>query len=539
MHRYVGWMDAKDASNTYAEAYKRTVVTVTWTDQAGVHNIHQSSIVYPGGEGKYSGPQGAGLTTTTPTTILTTPGQPTLNPITVPGPGALALSWTAPSSGAAVTSYSIEYSTDPSFPAGNFTSIGNPATNTLAPSILTYTLTGLADSTLYYVEIIAYSGTNPGTPSAPQSATTQNPPATCTLGPLSVAGATTKSTSGTFLTKAGRMTENLTLSWSTSGTGTTSDGQHQCTNTFQVVAANSGGGADPNSPYTISATTPGNYSGTITSKNQRGWATGVHTFTIWDVTTGSSTFVVKTFKICARGSADVLTQRLLPANDEDRDDAAEAGFTLIELIVSMSILMLVLGMFFGTLASLTKSEDRAQRLVSNEQAVRFELDQLSREIRAANPIVGVAEPHGLLQPDRDGARPDGRHAASRALDLRHRPELAEVRAAAARADVEHVEYRDGAVIVVVPHAHPQRRDGNSALHLLRLPQPRHGRRRVQQLRHPELRDSRAHLDVVGLEPRTIAVHRDARRGTPQSPARRCRMQRRELSRERIGTSAAA
>ena len=57
----------------------------------------------------------------------------------------------------------------------------------------------------------------------------------------------------------------------------------------------------PNSPYTISATTPGNYSGTITSKNQKGWATGVHTFTIWDVTTGSSTFVVKTFKICAAG----------------------------------------------------------------------------------------------------------------------------------------------------------------------------------------------------------------------------------------------
>ena len=97
------------------------------------------------------------------------------------------------------------------------------------------------------------------------------------------------------------MTENLTLSWSTSGTGTTSDGQHQCSNTFQVVAANSGGGADPNSPYTISATTPGNYSGTITSKNQKSWATGVHTFTIWDVTTGSSTFVVKTFKICAAG----------------------------------------------------------------------------------------------------------------------------------------------------------------------------------------------------------------------------------------------
>ena len=65
----------------------------------------------------------------------------------------------------------------------------------------------------------------------------------------------------------------------------------------------------------------------------------------------------------------------------------QSGFTLIELVVSMGILMLVLGMFFGTLVSLTRSEDRSQRLVSNEQNVRFELDQMAREIRAANPLV--------------------------------------------------------------------------------------------------------------------------------------------------------
>lgn len=65
----------------------------------------------------------------------------------------------------------------------------------------------------------------------------------------------------------------------------------------------------------------------------------------------------------------------------------EDGFSLIELVISMGILMLVLGMFFSTLDSLTRSEDRAQRLVSNEQNVRFELDQLAREVRAANPLV--------------------------------------------------------------------------------------------------------------------------------------------------------
>ena len=51
------------------------------------------------------------------------------------------------------------------------------------------------------------------------------------------------------------------------------------------------------------------------------------------------------------------------------------------------ILLVVLAMVFSTLVSLTKSEDRAQRLVSNEQNVRFELDQLAREVRASNPLV--------------------------------------------------------------------------------------------------------------------------------------------------------
>jgi type II secretory pathway pseudopilin PulG len=68
-----------------------------------------------------------------------------------------------------------------------------------------------------------------------------------------------------------------------------------------------------------------------------------------------------------------------------RDD--ERGFTVIEVTIASSIMVIVLAMFFSTLVSLTNSEDRSQRLVSNEQNVRFELDQLAREVRAANPLV--------------------------------------------------------------------------------------------------------------------------------------------------------
>jgi type II secretory pathway pseudopilin PulG len=65
----------------------------------------------------------------------------------------------------------------------------------------------------------------------------------------------------------------------------------------------------------------------------------------------------------------------------------ERGFTIVEVTITSAIMVIVLAMFFNTLISLTKSEDRSQRLVSNEQNVRFELDQLAREIRAANPLV--------------------------------------------------------------------------------------------------------------------------------------------------------
>lgn len=76
------------------------------------------------------------------------------------------------------------------------------------------------------------------------------------------------------------------------------------------------------------------------------------------------------------------------------DDREEDGFTIIEVVIATSILLIVLAMFFNTLVSLTKSEDRAQRLVGNEQNVRFELDQMAREIRAANPLVPLPNASG-------------------------------------------------------------------------------------------------------------------------------------------------
>jgi type II secretory pathway pseudopilin PulG len=78
---------------------------------------------------------------------------------------------------------------------------------------------------------------------------------------------------------------------------------------------------------------------------------------------------------------------------------AEEGFSIVEVVVATSILMVVMAMLLGTLVSLTRSEDRSERLVNNEQNVRFELDQIAREIRAANPLVPL--PNAVSAADYD------------------------------------------------------------------------------------------------------------------------------------------
>jgi type II secretory pathway pseudopilin PulG len=70
-----------------------------------------------------------------------------------------------------------------------------------------------------------------------------------------------------------------------------------------------------------------------------------------------------------------------------RDSRDERGFTIVEVMFASTILLLVLGIVLSTLVSLTNNESRSEKLVNNEQNVRFELDQLAREIRAANPLV--------------------------------------------------------------------------------------------------------------------------------------------------------
>ena len=291
VERYVVWVNAQDASSTYTQAYKRLTVITSWKDQAGSFTARQDSLLYPGGLGTYQGAMGGTTVATTTTTTPLNPIAPILNAITgladPAGETQIPLTWSQPAGGAAVTSYTIEYSTSSSFPAGNFSVIAG-----LAASVLSHTVTSLSANTTYYFEIIAYAGANFATSNVRSFATLPAPSGTCTFGQLNVTGATSLSTTGVILNTNGKMPENLTLAWTTTGT---------CPHAYVVKAVDPVGAADPSSPYSLLASS-GSYSGTVLSNNTKGWGIGLHTFTVWDATNNSATTVVKTFTVCAKGS---------------------------------------------------------------------------------------------------------------------------------------------------------------------------------------------------------------------------------------------
>ena len=231
--RHIVWVNAKDSAATYAGAYKQLTVIVGWSDTAGTHSVRQDSILYPGGQGKYAGPEGVATSTTT-TVPAVPPPAPNLGSIPNPTADAsLSLSWSM-SSTAGVTKLVIEYDTN----AG----LTNPVVTPDQPATETsFTLTGLSPNTTYFVAVVAYSAGG-STMSNVRSQTTLSAAGGCTFGPLTVQGATALSTTGTKLTKSGKMSENLKFSFTTTGS---------CTHPYKVV-----GTAPPPPPPGVAAPDP-------------------------------------------------------------------------------------------------------------------------------------------------------------------------------------------------------------------------------------------------------------------------------------------
>ena len=70
----------------------------------------------------------------------------------------------------------------------------------------------------------------------------------------------------------------------------------------------------------------------------------------------------------------------------------EAGFTLIELMVVLTVLSLVMVAFYGIFNSLMSNSGRQQALVQSQESVRFAMLDMTRDIRGANPLTTLSSP---------------------------------------------------------------------------------------------------------------------------------------------------
>lgn len=132
VQRAISWK--ADAAIT--DAYKGVTVQVSWSDQTGFHEVHQSSAVYPGGLGPYAGSLTPGATG------AGDPAAPTLLvAVAVPATSGVELTWTPPLlSSPPPESYVVQYATDSSFASYQESTAAVPAAtpiiriNDLAPA---------------------------------------------------------------------------------------------------------------------------------------------------------------------------------------------------------------------------------------------------------------------------------------------------------------------------------------------------------------------------------------------------------------------
>lgn len=69
-----------------------------------------------------------------------------------------------------------------------------------------------------------------------------------------------------------------------------------------------------------------------------------------------------------------------------RDRRGDSGFSLMEVVITTSILMIVMTAILSTLELATRQERRTTAVVDNQNAVMVAFNRLTRELRGANPI---------------------------------------------------------------------------------------------------------------------------------------------------------
>jgi prepilin-type N-terminal cleavage/methylation domain-containing protein len=246
-------------SSQCQQAYKQSVVTVTWKVGNLSYSVSQTSAIYPGGEQAYSGPGGT-PSSSGPSGTLSPPqlATPTAS-LSGTGSGAvIQVSWQAPTSGIP-TSYLVEYGTDPTMV--QYTPV---QVTTLSVSL------NVATSTQYYIEVIAINGAVQAA-STVRSVTTPDPPPptppTCSVS-LQVTPATANVNGNNKFNGNTSLTVTVTEAVPSACTGALIQVQYQ-TDT-----------SSSSSPYhTVTMTGSGTMVQTVANQYAP-WSTGPHTFTV-------------------------------------------------------------------------------------------------------------------------------------------------------------------------------------------------------------------------------------------------------------------
>lgn len=271
VRRHITWADASSATTTgltFAEAYKRISVIVTWTDRSGAHEARQDGIVYPGGRGPYTGPQGSVTTTTVP--AAGSPAAPVAVTATVPagtpGTDTVSLSWTPPTlSSPAVATWVVQYSTNGFVDPNIFEVTDNQPAAT--PS---FNVTGLSASTTYRFRVAGRSSAGATSTWAVSNEVTTSAASgdSCQLGTATITPSAIKrrSASSTFLRN------DATVSINTNNIGAACAGLRLVYKTTATGAATT---------VWLAQTSGGLWTGTVDG-DQTSWDTGTHEITVRD-----------------------------------------------------------------------------------------------------------------------------------------------------------------------------------------------------------------------------------------------------------------
>ena len=287
--RCVNWVNASVTSAI--GAYKQSVVTVSWAASGATQSVSQTSAIYPGGEGPYTGadnneapslsaPHVAGVEPPAPAIVSAAPAS------TDPAHSVI-VTWSPPPGYSTGLQYVIDYWTSTTGAQACCNGVVNGATTGDGTGNLWYDVTGLSSGTLYYFNVTSVwqgqtqSAAQAGSTSGTTSTTTNSGSSSCDVSGLTVQPSGTAQVNGQGYL-VGQSSFGLTVSAS------------NCGSNVQVAYNPQNSGSTTLAALTQSGTT---FSGTAGSSTTQ-WTTGNHTFTVWVNGTQWSPLVQQQVDVC-------------------------------------------------------------------------------------------------------------------------------------------------------------------------------------------------------------------------------------------------